>query len=216
MKNYDVVLFDLDGTLTDPELGITSCVQYALRHFGIEVEDRSSLRPFIGPPLVDSFMEFYHFSREQAEEATAKYRERFSTVGLFENEVYPGIELLLDKLKQQGKLVGVCTSKPEKFAVQILEHFGLDGYFDEICGADMSTNGRNSKEAVLSYALDRMDVNDKSRVVLVGDTKFDVKGAKTVGVDAIGVTYGFGSRHELAGAVAIVDTVAELERALVG
>ena len=214
MKNYDVILFDLDGTLTDPELGITSCVQYALRHFGIEVEDRKKLRPFIGPPLVDGFMELLGFSREMAEEAAQKYRERFAEKGIFENQIYPGIDSLLEKLKQQRKLVGTATSKPEEFARRILEHFGLDGYFDEITGAEMTIGGRRSKEDVLRCALDRMGVEDKSRAVLVGDRKYDIEGAAKVGIDAIGVLYGFGSREEFSGAVAVAETVADLEKLL--
>ena len=214
MKKYDVILFDLDGTLTNSELGITTCVQHALRHFGIEVEDRRTLRHFIGPPLLDSFMKHYNMSKEQAEEAVVKYRERFSTVGLFENEVYPGIDSLLEKLKQEGKLLATASSKPENFVLQILEHFGLDGYFDEIAGAELSTSGRNSKEAVLRYVLDRLGVEDLSTAVLVGDTKFDVQGAKTLGIDCIGVTYGFGTAAELKGCVAVADSVAELEKIL--
>ena len=214
MKKYDVILFDLDGTLTNSELGITTCVQHALRHFGIEVEDRRSLRHFIGPPLLDSFMKHYNMSKEQAEEAVVKYRERFSTVGLFENEVYPGIDSLLEKLKQEGKLLATASSKPENFVLQILEHFGLDGYFDEIAGAELSTSGRNSKEAVLRYVLDRLGVEDLSTAVLVGDTKFDVQGAKSQGIDCIGVTYGFGTAAELKGCVAVADSVAELEKIL--
>lgn len=214
MKKYDVILFDLDGTLTNSELGITTCVQHALRHFGIEVEDRRTLRHFIGPPLLDSFMKHYNMSKEQAEEAVVKYRERFSTVGLFENEVYPGIDSLLEKLKQEGKLLATASSKPENFVLQILEHFGLDGYFDEIAGAELSTSGRNSKEAVLRYVLDRLGVEDLSTAVLVGDTKFDVQGAKSLGIDCIGVTYGFGTAAELKGCVAVADSVAELEKIL--
>ena len=214
MKQYDVILFDLDGTLTNSELGITTCVQHALRHFGIEVEDRRTLRHFIGPPLLDSFMKHYNMSKEQAEEAVVKYRERFSTVGLFENEVYPGIDSLLEKLKQEGKLLATASSKPENFVLQILEHFGLDGYFDEIAGAELSTSGRNSKEAVLRYVLDRLGVEDLSTAVLVGDTKFDVQGAKSLGIDCIGVTYGFGTAAELKGCVVVADSVAELEKIL--
>ena len=214
MKKYDVILFDLDGTLTNSELGITTCGQHALRHFGIEVEDRRTLRHFIGPPLLDSFMKHYNMSKEQAEEAVVKYRERFSTVGLFENEVYPGIDSLLEKLKQEGKLLATASSKPENFVLQILEHFGLDGYFDEIAGAELSTSGRNSKEAVLRYVLDRLGVEDLSTAVLVGDTKFDVQGAKSLSIDCIGGTYGFGTAAELKGCVAVADSVAELEKIL--
>ena len=214
MKQYDVILFDLDGTLTDPELGITSCVQYALKHFGIEVEDRRSLRHYIGPPLRETVMKDYHFTKEQAEEAIVKYRERFSAVGMFENEVYPGVDSLLEKLKQEGKVLATASSKPEKFVVKILEHFGLDGYFDEIAGAELTAEGRNSKEEVLRYVMDRLGVEDKSRAVLVGDTKYDVEGAKALGIDCIGVTYGFGTAAELKGCVAVASSPAELEKIL--
>lgn len=214
MSKYDVILFDLDGTLTDPELGITTCVQYALEAQGIHVEDRNTLRPFIGPPLVEGFMTLQGLSREQAEEATAKYRERFSTVGLYENEVYPGIDGMLEKLKQQGKLLGVATSKPEIFALKILEHFGLDGYFDEITGAELSSGGRNSKVDVLRCAMDRLGVSDKSRCVLVGDRKYDVEAAKQLGIDSVAVLYGFGSRDEFSGTVAVAANVSQLEQIL--
>ncbi len=214
MKKYDIILFDLDGTLTDPELGITTCVQYALADAGIQVEDRTTLRSFIGPPLMDSFQKEFNMNYEQAEKAVAKYRERFSTVGLFENQVYPNVDILLEKLKLQGKILALATSKPEKFALQILEHFGLDGYFDEICGAEMEVGGRNSKEDVIHYVLKRLGVEDKSSVVMVGDTKFDILGATLCGIDAIGVLYGFGSRSELNGAVAVAERVADLEKIL--
>lgn len=214
MKNYDVILFDLDGTLTDPVLGITTCVQKALEHFGIHVEDRRELTPYIGPPLLEGFQKFHGLSREQAEEAIAIYRERFSTVGLFENEMYPGIDELLEKLKLQGKVLGVATSKPEPFAIRILEHFGLDGYFDEICGAELSTGGRNSKEDVLRHALAVLGVDDLSTAVLVGDRKYDVDGAEKVGIDSIGVLYGYGSKEEFTYAVAVAQSVPELEKIL--
>ena len=214
MKNYDIILFDLDGTLTDSELGITSCVEYALNHFGIEVEDKKSLRPFIGPPLLDSFREYFGMSYEQAEEAVAKYRERYNVKGMFENRVYDGIDTLLDKLKQQGKTLVLATSKPEKYAVMILEHFGLDGYFDEIVGAELHHGGRNSKEDVIRCAMERLGIQDKSGVVLVGDTKFDLLGATVCGIDCIGVLYGFGSREELVGTVALAESAADLEKIL--
>ena len=159
-------------------------------------------------------MKDYHFTKEQAEEAIVKYRERFSAVGMFENEVYPGVDSLLEKLKQEGKVLATASSKPEKFVVKILEHFGLDGYFDEIAGAELTAEGRNSKEEVLRYVMDRLGVEDKSRAVLVGDTKYDVEGAKALGIDCIGVTYGFGTAAELKGCVAVASSPAELEKIL--
>ena len=214
MSNFDIILFDLDGTLTDSELGITSCVEYALNHFGIEVEDKKSLRPFIGPPLAECFRKYYGMTAEMAETAVAKYRERYTAVGMFENRVYDGIDVLLDKLKQQDKTLVVATSKPEKFAVRVLEHFGLDGYFDEIIGAELHTGGRNSKEDVIQFALDRLGVVDKSSVVMVGDTKFDLLGATICGIRCIGVLYGFGSREELSGCLALAESAADLEEIL--
>ena len=128
MNQY--LLFDLDGTLTDPKIGITTCVQYALKSFGIEEPDLDKLEPFIGPPLKDSFMEFYQMSEEEAEQAIAKYRERFREIGMFENEVYPGIHRMLRRLKQRGAKLAVASSKPEVFVKKILEHFRLIKYLD--------------------------------------------------------------------------------------
>ena len=214
MKKYDYILFDLDGTISDSELGITSCVQYALQHLGIEVEDRSTLRCFIGPPLLDTFMREFDLNRQQAEEAVAKYRERYAVIGMFENEIYPGIDSLLEELKLQGKVLATASSKPEKYVKLILEHFGLDGYFDEIAGAELAVDGRNSKEDVLRYVISRLGVEDLDSAVLVGDTKFDVEGAKELGIDCIGVTYGFGTAAELKDCVAVADTTAELKAIL--
>lgn len=215
MKKYDVILFDLDGTLTDSALGITTCVQYALHKLGIEVEDRTTLYPFIGPPLLDGFLEYAKLGREQTEQAVGYFRERFSTVGLFENEVYPHVETMLASLKEHGKTVLLATSKPEVFAKKIMEHFGLDGYFDNITGAELD-GSRVEKADVIRCALSRANITDCSSVVMVGDRKFDIEGAHEVGIDAIGVLYGYGSRQELetAGAAAIVETVEELRRYL--
>ena len=127
---YDTVLFDLDGTLTDPGIGITNSVIYALAKLGIAVEDRALLYKFIGPPLYQSFMEFYGFDREQAEEAVTNYREYYKEKGIFENKVYEEIPELLESLKAEGKVLLIATSKPEPFAKQIAEHFGMAKYFD--------------------------------------------------------------------------------------
>ena len=133
----DIILFDLDGTLTDPKEGITKCVQYALAHFGIDVPNLDDLMCFIGPPLVDSFQMFYGFSEEKAEEAVAKYRERFKDIGIFENGVYDGVLELLKACKAAGKTIGLATSKPEEFARRILDKYGMAEYFDEITGSTM-------------------------------------------------------------------------------
>lgn len=199
MKKYQTILFDLDGTLTDPGVGITKSVEYALNRYGITVQDRSSLYPFIGPPLVDSFMKFYGFSKEQALEAVEVYREYFRVKGLFENEVYPGVREMLSALKQSGKTLLVASSKPEEFVLTILKHFDLVPYFDFVGGASMD-EVRSKKDDVLRYVLQQAHVTDPATALMVGDRKFDVEGAHTFGLDAMAVTYGYGSEEELRGA----------------
>ena len=205
---YQIILFDLDGTLTDPGLGITNSVMHALKKWGIEVKERESLYRFIGPPLQDSFMQYYGFSAEDAEKSVTYYREYFREKGLYENEVYPGVEKLLIDLKAAGKTLAVATSKPEEFAIRILKHFQLDGYFDVIAGATMDSS-RSKKADVIAYCLDRLGANDLSQVVMVGDREHDIIGAKKVGIDSIGVLVGYGSREELecAGATYVVKTM---------
>ena len=208
---YDVILFDLDGTLTDPGIGITNSVAHALAHWNIEVTDRATLYKFIGPPLSDSFMRYYGFSEEDAMHAISVYREYFSVKGLYENEVYPGIPELLRTLKAQGKTVILATSKPEKFAVEILRHFGLYDYFDIIAGASMDES-RNKKADVIAYALSQMKDPDISKLIMIGDREHDVLGAKQFGIDSIGVLYGYGDRaeHEKAGATYIAEKVEDI------
>lgn len=216
MENkYINVLFDLDGTVTDPEEGITKSVQYALQHFHIDVQDRRELYKFIGPPLKESFVEFYGFTDRQAEEALLKYRERFSVTGWRENIVYDGIERLLGRLRGEGKRIMLATSKPEFFAEQILEHFGLRDYFDFVGGATLDDK-RDRKSEVIRYVLETNGISNREEVVMVGDRKFDILGAKEVGLASIGVLYGYGDRQELAtaGADRLVESVAELETIL--
>lgn len=214
-KTY--ILFDLDGTLTDPMIGITKSVQYALRFYGIEESNLNVLCPFIGPPLKDSFMKYYHFPESQAEEAIKKYREYFSVTGIFENRVYDEIEDLLKQLKSCGKQLLVATSKPEEFAVQILEHFGLAQYFEYVCGASMDEK-RVKKGDVIAYAIEMAGIEDVSLAVMVGDREHDIIGAKENGMDSIGVLFGYGSRKELkeAGADFIGESVKELTKLLIG
>lgn len=204
----DYILIDLDGTITNPKEGITKSVQYALRHMNVFIDDLDSLTKHIGPPLRDGFMEFYGFNEEEAEKAVVKYREYYGEQGIHENEVFDGMERLLTRLKQAGKYLIVTTSKPEELAVQVLEHFHLEHYFDDICGATFDAR-RADKEAVIRYALEKNSVTDLESVVMVGDRKYDILGAKAVGIASIGVLYGFGSEEELieAGADRIVATV---------
>lgn len=215
MKNYQIVLFDLDGTLTDPGVGITNSVAYALKKYGIEVADKTQLYPFIGPPLIDSFEKYYGFSEEEAKNAVTLYREYFREKGIFENEVYDGIAPMLEHLKNSGKTLIVATSKPEIFARQILEHFQLDGCFRYIAGANLDGT-RSKKNEVIEYALEACDVTDRSSAVMIGDRDYDIIGAQKTGLDSVGVLYGYGNRAELerAQATYIVKTVADLEQLL--
>lgn len=213
------ILFDLDGTLTDPKEGITKSVQYALRRYGIEEEDLDRLIPFIGPPLRESFERFYGFGEQQAREAVLVYREYFTDRGWRENRVIPGIPRLLERLKDQGFRLFVATSKPEVFARRILEHFGLTGFFEGIAGADLEES-RCRKGDVIRYLLEREGLGgegDAARAcVMVGDREHDVLGARENGMDCVGVLFGYGSREELeaAGARAVAATVEELEHIL--
>ena len=211
---YKTYLFDLDGTITDPGVGITDSVMYALSQYGITVEERSQLYRFIGPPLVDSFRDFYGFNEEKAEEAVAYYREYYREKGIFGCYVYDGIEMLLQTLREKECHILLATSKPEPFARQILEHFNLHQYFDVIAGSDFE-NVRNTKAKVIAYALS-IFANDKgmteqeikASAVMVGDRFHDVKGANENGIPTIGVTFGYGSKEELveAGAAYIAAT----------
>ena len=216
MENkYSYVLFDLDGTVTDPEEGITKSVQYALQHFHIEVQERQELYKFIGPPLKDSFMDFYGFTEQQAGEALLKYRERFAVTGWRENVVYDGMEKLLQHLRREGKRLMLATSKPEFFAEQILSYFGLRNYFDFVGGATLDGK-RDRKADVIRYVLETNGISNREEVVMVGDRKFDVLGAKEFGLKTVGVLYGYGDRDELtvAGADYLVESVTELETLL--
>lgn len=207
---YDTILFDLDGTLTDPGLGITNSVAYALKRYGIEVQDRKSLYSFIGPPLSDSFMKYYGFSEEKAMEAIGVYREYFRDKGLYENEVYEGIRELLEKIKDSGRKTVLATSKPEEFSVRILEHFDLMKYFDVVAGASMDEK-RNKKGDVIRYAMEKGGFT-AHKAIMIGDREHDVFGAKENGLPSIGVLYGYGSEDELkaAGADYIAKTVEDI------
>ncbi len=207
---FETLLFDLDGTLTDPFEGITNSVVYALEKFGIAVADRRALTKFIGPPLFDSFTQFYGMDEAAARQAIAYYREYFETTGLFENAVYPDIPPVLEELRRRGKQLVVATSKPEKFAVQIMQHFSLDGYFKAIAGATLD-DSRTKKADVIAYALATSGA-DGRKSAMIGDREHDIWGAKANGLYSVGVLYGFGSREELlrAGADAVAATPREL------
>lgn len=202
------ILFDLDGTITDSGEGIINCVIYALERFGLPIPDRNSLRCFVGPPLHESFIK-QGIPAERAEEAVAVYRERYVPTGMFENTPYPGIREVLESLKANGHTLYVASSKPEWMCVEILKHLELDQYFEQICGATMDTS-RTNKEAVIAYLMEQNGRPDN--MVMVGDTKFDVLGAKFHGIPCVGVSWGYGTVDEMreAGAAAIAFSMKEL------
>ena len=206
------IFFDLDGTLTDSGPGIINCAQLALAHFGIQVPDRDQLRVFVGPPLRQSFARF-GVPPASLDEAIARFRARYVPIGKFENTPYPGIAGLLDRLQGAGYRLFVATSKPQVTAQEVLEHFQLARYFERVCGASLDA-GRETKEDVISYLL--AQISDPGQVVMVGDTAFDVLGAKVHGIPTIGVTWGYGQAESMreAGAAALADTPEQLESLL--
>lgn len=213
MKQH--LFFDLDGTLSDPMLGITHSVQHALKKYGITVDNLQQLCPFIGPPLQDSFQDFYGFSKEEADQACEYYNEYFLTKGLYENTLYPGMKEFLQLQADKGKTLYVATSKPEQLAKQILEYFDIDSYFHYI-GGDTMQRTRSAKAKVIRYIMEANGLTDPSAILMIGDRKHDIIGAKEVGIQSVGVLYGYGDRKELtqAGADYIVEDLEELEALL--
>ena len=211
------IFFDLDGTLTDPALGITNSFIHALKYYGMEIPSYEELCKLIGPPLPYSFETTFGFSHDKAMEAVSKYREYFSTRGLFENKVYDGIPELLQTLKEKGKHLVVATSKPEEYSIKIIEHFGLAKYFDFVCGSLMDES-RSKKDEVIAYALERCGLGegDKKNVLMVGDRFHDIEGAKKNNLKSCGVLFGYGTRSELeeSGADYIVSNCNDLREIL--
>ena len=212
---YRVLLFDLDGTLTDPEEGITRSVQYALAAFGIREERRELLLQYIGPPLVDSFMDESGLTRAQAELAVVKYRERYTARGVFENRILPGIPSLLADLRAAGFILCVATSKPDFYTLQILERYGIMKYFDFV-GAATLDGSVSRKAEVIDLVLAHFPDEAREEFVMIGDRKEDILGAKECGIASVGVRFGYARPGELeaAGADRIADTVADLKRIL--
>ena len=202
------ILFDLDGTITDSGQGIINCVELALNRYGIQVSNREELRVFVGPPLRDTFLKF-GIPEGEVENAISIYRSRYIPVGIFENDPYPGIREVLQKLRAAGHRLCIATSKPESLAYTVLDHFDLTQYFDLICGATLDKR-RDCKEAVIAYLLQQSPVGQE--VIMVGDTRFDVLGAASHGIPTIGVSWGYGTVEDMlrAGAVSVVDTMDEL------
>ncbi|EOT27131.1 hypothetical protein C805_01238 [Eubacterium sp. 14-2] len=206
------ILFDLDGTLVNTEEGVSKSVRYALERYGLEEPDRATVRRFIGPLLADSFQREYDFSEEKAREADLVFRERYETIGLFECELFPGVEEALKTLKEKGYKISVASSKEEVPCRRILERLGVAQYFDLIGGARLKEN-IGTKIEVLNDVMKRLDIRDKEEVVLIGDSRYDARGAREAGIDCIGVSYGFEEDFEemrKAGVKEIFDTLAEV------
>lgn len=215
MKNKNYILFDLDGTIIDPKEGITKSIAYALDHYNIHIEDLDSLCKYIGPPFREIFMEDYGFSREEVEKVLSKYRERFSKLGVYESTLYLGMDDLLKNLRDK-KLI-VATSKPTIFAEKILDYHNIKQYFHFIGGCELDGE-RSTKEEVIKYVLDYNHISSRDEVVMIGDRKYDVFGAKENDIESIGVLYGYGGFEELssAGADYLVETVEDLLKLIKG
>lgn len=213
MNNYEYILFDLDGTLTDPKEGILNSIQYALQKMGLPKMRESELLKFIGPPIQKSFSEICQLNDEDVLRAVHYYREYFTKNGMIENKVYSGIPNLLYELKKAGKQLIVATSKPTVFAKEILKYFHLDHYFIEIVGSNLD-GSRIDKKEIIEYISLKYSQFSKSNAVIVGDRSHDVIGANLVGIESIGVMYGYGTKDELdiAGANYVVSSVEELAR----
>lgn len=214
-ERADVVLLDLDGTLTDSAPGIVACIRYALDDMGIDHPGDETMRTFLGPPLASTFGDHFGMEPAQVTAAIAKYRERYHEVGLFENEVYPGIPELLARLRQSGLVLAVATSKPTYSATRILEHFGLAGDFAFIGGSDLAGT-RHDKAAVIAHTMEELRIAGieavPNRTTMVGDRHHDVAGAAAHGISTIGVLWGYGDAAELteAGVIALAEDPAEL------
>ena len=193
--HYQNVLFDLDGTLTDPREGITRSIQYGLSKMGIEEPDLHKLEHFIGPPLLQAFMEFYAFSEAQAWEAVGFYRERFSVTGLYENRVFDGVTPLLEELVGQGRQLYIATSKPQIYAREIARHFDFAKHFNVIYGSELDGTRTNKIELIAHLVAE--EGLDPAQTLMIGDRKHDLIGASQNGLDAAAVGYGFGSFEEL-------------------
>jgi len=196
MENYKIILFDLDGTLSDPKIGITKSVQYALQKMGIDEPDIDKLECFIGPPIQESFVDFYGFNEKQNQKAIELYRERYKETGMYENELYDGIPSLLARLKEHQFTLVVATSKLTVFAEKILNYFKIDQYFDLVVGSNLDGT-RSSKTDIIQYILNEYKEHKKDEFIMIGDRKHDLIGAENTGIDSIGVTYGYGSLNEL-------------------
>ncbi len=215
-RDFEFILFDLDGTLTDSGPGILNCLEYALTDQDIDAPDQDSMRALLGPPLVDTFRDVFGMNNQQIAQAIDKYRERYHDIGLFENSVYEGVPELLAELQDAGLRMATATSKPEYSATRILQHFELDQYF-EFIGAAALDGTRDSKSLVIKHTLDNTNTSPTSHnMIMIGDRRHDVYGAREHGIDTIGVLWGYGDEAELedAGVISIARDTAELANLL--
>ena len=209
-------LFDFDGTLVDSAPGVTKCAQVAMARMGYPEYPLEKLRSFMGPPLTYSFRELTDMTVEEADQAVVYFRERYSDVGKFECSVYPGIPALLEKLKRAGHAIAVASAKPEPYVREIMDHFGIIGYFDAVAGATMDEKSAYKVKSIHT-AIEQTNYGDRmDEVWMIGDRKYDMEGAKDVGIKAVGVLFGYGTREELesTGADIIAETVKDLETIL--
>lgn len=215
--SWDIVLFDLDGTLTDSGLGVANGVLYAIKEMGFDEPDPVTLHKYLGPPLWVSFGEFAGMNEAEIKKAVQLYREYYNEIGAYENCVYDGVPEMLDKLNKQNKRLAVATSKVDYAAVNILKHFKLDHEFEVIAGSDENGQSRGTKTLVIAHALEKLRLCDGASIVMIGDRMHDIHGAAEHKLPAIGVTYGYGDYAELsnAGATQIVNSVSELTELLI-
>lgn len=215
MTNYQTIIFDLDGTLTDSQTGIINSLTYSFKKLGLVLPSRSELMTFIGPPLSQSFQDFCGLSESETQEAISYYRQYFSDKGWKENQLFPGAKELLNDLKAAGKTLLIASSKPEVFIKQILNYFDISSYFTSIAGATLNSR-RSQKSEIIAYVLKEAGIQNTNRAIMVGDRKYDVEGAKANGLPAIGLLLGFGSKEELeeAGATAIAKDFKDLKKIL--
>lgn len=217
MKSYNTIFFDLDGTLTDSSPGILSSVKYALTEMGREIPDEAVLNNFLGPPLVNSFMDFCSMTEAEAKEAATLYRSVYKDRCVTENSLYDGIAQTLDRLEKAGKILAVATTKPIFLAERIVTHYGIREFFTAVCGSAPDGTG-GDKAVVIRSALEVCQESDLGQALMIGDRFYDIEGAKTVGIDSVGVLYGYGSCPELekAGATYIVSNAAEIADLILG
>ena len=208
---YKAILFDLDGTLTESGEGITKCVQYALEKLGRPESDLEKLKVYIGPPLMEQFMKYADLDEATARKAVEYYRERYKPIGIYETSLYKDGDIMLKRLKNAGKYLAIATSKPQAMAEEVLRYLGIYDYFDKIMGADL-IGPRQSKQSVLEALFEKIENKDRSKYIMIGDTKFDIIGANLMKIDSLGVSYGYGNKKEMLelGALKVLDSTKEI------